>query len=178
RELVLVGSQDLRVEVRLLGLAHLAGLRVDRLLLLLDRLRLQLLLQLRRQDQLEDPKGGRVGVEIDARVLGGVRRLLVRRQQRILQRRHQGVGVDSLLLFEAPDRIDDLATHLAPSSGLMWLDTRLDRRIRDSGISTSPASAARRTRRSSAAVSVPVKLRCPSIASRVLTLTRRPMKRR
>ena len=112
-DLVLVGGQQLRVELRLLGLAELAGLRVDRLLLLLDRLRHQLLLQLRRQDQLEDAEIGGVAVEVDAGVLGGARRLLVRGQQRVLQRRHQGLGIDPLLLLEAPDRLDDLAAHRA-----------------------------------------------------------------
>ena len=118
RDLVLVGGHDLRVELGLLGLAHLARLGVDRLLLLLDRLRHQLLLELRRQDQLEDAEVRGVAVEVDAGVLGGARRLLVRGQEGVLERRHQGLGVDPLLLLEALDRLDDLTAHLAPSSGV------------------------------------------------------------
>ena len=176
-DLVLVGGDQLRVELGLLGLAELAGLRVDRLLLLLDRLRHQLLLQLGRQDQLEDAEVGGVAVEVDASVLGRLRRLLVRGEQGVLEGAHQGLGVDPLLLLEAPDGLDDLAAHLAPSS-VLWSGTRFERRIPASGISISPASALIRTRRWSASVSVPVKLRWPSIASRVRIRTRRPLKRR
>ena len=141
RDLVLVGGQELRVELWLLGLAELARLRVDRLLLLLDRLRHQLLLQLGRQDQLEDAEVGGLAVEVDARVPGRPRRLLVRRQQCVLERRHQRLGIDPLLLLEAPDGLDDLAAHRAPSSGIEWSGTRFERRMRASGISTSPMPA-------------------------------------
>ena len=80
-------GEHLGVDLGLLGLAHLAGLRVDRLLLLLDRLRDELLLELRRQDQLEDAEVRGVAVHVDARVLGGAGRLLVGGQERVLERR-------------------------------------------------------------------------------------------
>src|SRR5204862_738186 len=160
---------------RLLGLAELTGLGIDRLLLLLDRLRHQLLLQLRREDQLEDPKVGRLPVEVDAGVLGRPGSLLVGREEGVLQRSHERLGVDPLLLLEALDRLDDLAAHLATSRWLRCSGTRLERRIPERGISTSRTPASTRTPRSSAAVSVPVKLRWPSIDSRVRTRTRRPM---
>ena len=70
-DLVLVGLEHLGVELGLLGLAQLAGLGVDLLLLLLDRLRHELLLQLGGQDQLEDAEVGGVAVEVHARVLRG-----------------------------------------------------------------------------------------------------------
>ena len=75
-DLILVGAQHLGVELGVLRLAELSGLGIDLLLLRLDRLREQLLLELRRQDQLVDAEVGGVAVEIDARVLGCARLFL------------------------------------------------------------------------------------------------------
>ena len=110
-DLVLVRGKDLGVELGLLGLAQLTGLGVDLRLLLLGGLGEQLLLQLGRQDQLEDPEIGGVAVEVDAGVLGRARRLLVGGEQGVLERRHERLGVDALLLLEDLDRVDDLAAH-------------------------------------------------------------------
>ena len=160
--LVLVGRQDLGVELGLLGLAQLARLGVDRRLLLLGDLGEQLLLQLGRQDQLVDAEVGGVAVEVDARVLGRAGALLVGGQQRVLERRHQRLGVDALLLLEAVQGLDDLATqaHPPPNSGI-----RLERRMSSSGMRTASPSDSSETLSSSASVSVPVKLRCPAIGS-------------
>ena len=155
-DLVLVGSQHLRIELGVLRFAQLARLRVDLLLLLLGRLVEQLLLQFGRQDQLEDAEVRGIAVEVDARVLGGAGGLLVRGEQGILERLHQRLGIDPLLLLQPPDRLYDLATHASPpeSSG-----TRFERRMPVSGMVTSRAPSSTETLASSAALSVPVKLR-------------------
>ncbi len=108
-DLVLVGGQHLGVELGVLGLAKLARLGVDLLLLLLGDLLKELLLELSGQDQLEHPEVSGVAVQVDAGVLGRAGRLLVGGEERVLERRHQGLGVDPLLLLEAPDGLNDLA---------------------------------------------------------------------
>src|SRR5262249_31758882 len=123
--------------------------------------------------QLEYPEVGGVAIEVDAGVLRGAGGLLVGGKQRVLERRHQRVGVDSLLLFEDLDGLDDLATH-----GLTSSATRFERRIAVSGIVRSRSGSRSETAASSAARRVPVKLRWPSIGSRVRTRARRPRKRR
>ena len=111
-DLVLVRSDHLRVELRVLGLAHFAGLGVDLgLLLQLGGLGQQLLLQLRRQDQFEDAEVAGFVVEVDAGVFGGAGGLLVGREQGVLEGVHQLVGGDSLLLLERFDCVDDLFAH-------------------------------------------------------------------
>ena len=113
-DLVLVGGDHLRVELGLLGLFQLAGFGVDLalfVLLGLGRLGQQLLLQLGRQDQLEDAEVAGLVVEVDARVLGRPGRLLVGREERVGERVHQLVGGDALLLLERLDCFDDLFAH-------------------------------------------------------------------
>ena len=106
----------------ILGLAHLPRLRVDlRLLLGLGRFGQELLLQLRGQDQFEDAEVAGLVVEVDAGVFGGAGSLLVGGEQRVLERIHQLVGGDSLLLLERFDCLDDLLAHWGDSlvSGLV-----------------------------------------------------------
>ena len=115
-DLVLVGGDHLRVELGVLRLFHLAGLRVDLgLLLQLGGLGQQLLLQLGRQDQLEDAEVAGFVVEVDARVFGRAGRLLVGREEGVLEGVHQLVGGDSLLLLERFDCVDDLFGHWGDS---------------------------------------------------------------
>ena len=114
RDLVLVGGDHLRVELGILGLAQLARLGVDLALLLFlrfGRLGQQLLLQLGRQDQFEDPEVAGLVVEVDACVFGGAGRLLVGREKGVRERVHQRVGGDPLLLLESLDCVDDLLAH-------------------------------------------------------------------
>ncbi len=173
-DLVLVRGEDLRVELGVLGLAKLAGLGVDDGLLLLGDLGEELLLELGRQDQLEDAEIGGLAVEIDTRVLGRAGALLIGGEQGILERRHQRLGIDALLLLETLQGLDDLATQaITSNSGI-----RLERRISLKGMRTASPSISIATLSSSASASVPVKLRCPSIGSLVRTLTWRPTKRR
>src|SRR5581483_3097407 len=175
RDLVLVRSQDLGIELRLLRLAELTRLGVDLRLGLLGGLRLQLLLQLRRQDELEDPEVGRVAIEVHARVARRPRSLAVGGEKRVLERRHERLRVDPLLLLQGLDGVDYLAAHRPTSSNS---GTRLERWMPASGIVTAPSPGSTSTASALAAVSVPVKLRRPPIASRVRTRTRRPTKRR
>ena len=90
-DLVLVGGEDLGVELGVLRLLQGAGGGIDLGLLALDDLRQQLLLQLGGQDQLEDAEVRGVAIEVDACVLGSAGLLLVCGEQRILERRHQGL---------------------------------------------------------------------------------------
>ena len=110
-DLVLVLGKLLEIDLGLLRLAHLTRLRIDRLLLL-DRLLDELLLQLGRDDQLEDTKIGGLAVHLDAGVLGGVRRLLVRGQQRVLEGEHELLRGDSLLALQSLYCLDYLLAHL------------------------------------------------------------------
>ena len=109
-DLVAVLGQLLGVDLGLLGLAQLARLRVDRALLL-DRLLDELLLELRRDEQLEHAEVGRVPVHVDARVLGGAGSLLVGGEERVLEREHQLLGRDALLFLERLDGLNDLLGH-------------------------------------------------------------------
>jgi hypothetical protein len=171
-DLVHEGLETLGLELLLGGLAALARLGVDAgaggldlghrlagrlrglggLQLLLELLVEQALLEILRDHQLVDAEVRAAVVELDLRVLRGSRGLLVRGQQRILKRVHQGVGGDPLLLLEHLDGVDDFLGH-ATSSG-----TRFERRTLCNGMVTAPSGASRLTRSSSAAVSVPVKL--------------------
>jgi hypothetical protein len=117
RDLILVGSDHLRVQLGILGLAHFAGLGIDLgLLLQLGGLGQQLLLQLRRQDQLEHQVLTGFVVEVDPRVFSRARGLLVRREEGVLEGVHQLVGGDSLLCLERFDRVDDFLAHWGDSS--------------------------------------------------------------
>ena len=136
-DLVLVLSQALLADLGRLGLHQLARLGVDLGLagLLLDLVE-QLLLEVGRQDQLVDPEVPGVVLHVHARVAGGARRLLVGREQSVLEGLHQPVGRDALLALEHADGLDDLLRHCDPSS------TRWLRLISEYGIETTPVSAA------------------------------------
>ena len=102
-------SRELRgVDFRFLGLAHLARLGVDRRSLV-DRLDDQVRLEALGDDQFDDAEVGGLAVHFDARVLGRAGLLLVGRQQRILERDHQLLGLDALLARERVHGIKDLA---------------------------------------------------------------------
>ena len=75
------------------------------------RLDQQLLLELRRDLQLPDLEVAAVAVHLDLRVAGRPGRLLVRRQQRVLERLHQLLAGDVLLGGEAAYGLDDLSRH-------------------------------------------------------------------
>ena len=98
-------------------------------------------------------------VHLHARVLRRPGRLLVGRQERVLEGRHQAVGGDALLALEDSDGLDDLLGHRSPSSRLLRL-------ISEYGIDTTPSSAATVTSSSLAPTSSPVKLLWPSLGSR------------
>src|SRR6185436_3136344 len=171
-DLVAVLHEPLLVDLRRLGVDHLARLRVDGRLpgLLLDLVE-ELLLQVRRKQQLVHAEVTAAAVHLNARVLRRSGRLLVGRQKRVLQRRHQAVGGDSLLALEDPDGLNYLLGHRSPSS-------RLLRFISEYGIVRTPVSAAIVTSSSLAPTSSPVKLLWPSRGSRRRTRARRPRKRR
>ena len=73
-------------------------------------------LDVRRQLDREDAEVALLAVELDHGVARRARRLLVGREQRVLQRLDQRVGLDSLVSFELLDELDDLSAHLLPSS--------------------------------------------------------------
>ena len=149
-DLVAVLHQPLLIDLGRLGVDQLAGLRVDgRLARLLLDLVEQLLLEVGRQDQLVDAEVAADAVDLDARVLGRLGRLLVGREERVLQRRHQAIGGDPLLALEDADGLDDLLGHPSPSSRLLRL-------ISEYGIATTPSSAATVTSSSDAPTSSPV----------------------
>ena len=97
-----------RVDLRLLGLAHLARLGVDRRALV-DRLDDQVRLEALGDDQFDDAEVGGLAVHLHARVLGRAGLLLVGGQQRVLERDHQLLGLDALLARERVHRFKDLA---------------------------------------------------------------------
>ena len=112
-DLVLELGQLLEVELGLGRRAQLPGLRVDGRLLVGD-VDDHLVLDLLRDEQLEDDEVARLAVHLDERVLGRARRLLVRGEQRVLERQHQLLGGDGLLGGEAADGLEDLPRHVAP----------------------------------------------------------------
>ena len=107
-DLVAVLLELRRVDLRILGLAHLARLGVDRRALV-DRLDDQVRLQALGDDQLDHAEVGGLAVDLDARVLRRAGLLLVGRQQRVLERDHQLLGFDALLARERVHRVQDLA---------------------------------------------------------------------
>ena len=121
-DLVAVLHQPLLVDLGRLGVDHLPRLGIDGGLagLLLDLVE-QLLLEVGRQQQLVHAEVAARAVHLHARVLRRIRRLLVGRQERVLQRRHQAVRGDSLLALEDADGLDDLLGHRSPSSRLLRL---------------------------------------------------------
>src|SRR5262249_34220789 len=96
-------------------------------------------------------------------------RLLVGREERVLQGAQEDVAVDALLLLEHGDGLDDLLRHQRSST--RWL-----LRTSPNGIWTSAGapSTASEMPVSSAPRSTPVKVRRPSTGSCVLTATVRP----
>ena len=165
--------EPLRVELGLLRLAHLARLGVDRRLagLLLD-LGEQLLLEVGRQQQLEDAEVAAVAVHVDARVLGRARASSCRptgARPRAPSIRRSAEMPFSRSRTGRPRRSP--WTFRSPSSRLLRLMSAY-------GIDTTPSSAATVTSSSLAPTSSPVKLLCPSRGSRVRTRARRPRKRR
>src|SRR6201996_8798940 len=95
-DLVLVRGDHLRVELGVLRLFQFAGLRVDFrfAFLLLGGFGEEFLLQLGGQDQFEDQEVTGLVVEVDPRVFGRARGLLVGREEGVLERVHQLVGRD------------------------------------------------------------------------------------
>ena len=110
--------------------------RLGRLELVLELLVEQLLLELLGHDQLEDPEVGAAVVELDLRVLGRARGLLVGGEQGVGECIHQRVGGDPLLLLECPDGVNDLLGHAATS---VRPSSRFERRTASSGIVTVPS---------------------------------------
>ena len=93
----------------------LAGLLLEPLELLeraLARLVEQPLLEVRGQLDREDAEVALV-VELDGRVAGRARRLLVGGEQRVLERRDERALLDALLALDLADRLDDLLAHLS-----------------------------------------------------------------
>ena len=96
-------------------------------------------------------------VELDRRVAGRARSLLVGGEQRVLERGDERRAVDSLLLLDDVNGFDDLAGHPVPSS------STFPRTIASYGISTgsSLSAATSRSERSPTATSSPRKLLPP-----------------
>ena len=109
-DLVAVLSELLGIDLRVFGLAQLAGLGVDRALLLY-RLLHELLLELRGNEQLEHAEVRGVAIHVHPRVLGGARCLFVVGEERVLEREHQLLSRDALLLLERLDGLNDLLGH-------------------------------------------------------------------
>src|SRR5262249_60188013 len=76
-------------------------------------------------------------VQLDDGVARGAGGLLVRREERVLERRDQRVAFDALVPLELVDELDDLPAHRPSFSSI-----RLPRTISPYGMSTSPPSAA------------------------------------
>ena len=107
-DLVAVFGELGRVDFRFLGFAHLPRLGVDGRFLV-DRLDDQVRLQALGDDQLDHPEVGGLAVHFHARVLGRAGLLLVGGQQRVLERDHQLLGLDSLLARQRVHRLKDFA---------------------------------------------------------------------
>src|SRR5215211_5399615 len=74
----------------------------------------QPLLDVRGQLDREDAEVAAV-VEVDRRVPRSTRRLLVRREQRVLERLDERAALDPLLALDLAERFDDLLAHVYPS---------------------------------------------------------------
>ena len=169
-DLIAVLREALLVDLGRLGLAQLARLRVHlRLAQLLLHLVEQLLLELGGQDQLEHEEVTGLPVHLHAGVLRRAGRLLVGREERVLERLHQAVCRDALLALEHSHGLDDLLGHRA-SRRLLLL-------ISEYGIDTTPSSAATVTSASDAPTSSPVRFCWPSRGLRSRSLARCPRKR-
>ena len=94
-------------------------------------------LEVLRQLDREDAEVALV-VELDGRVPGGTRRLLVRSEQRVLECGDERAALDSLLALDLANGVNDLLAHaLVPSS------IRLARTISSYGMSIGPPSRRR-----------------------------------
>src|SRR3954452_1105563 len=169
-DLVLVLLELDRIDLRLLGLAHLPRLGVHGRLLV-NRLDDQMRLEALGDDQLGDDEVRGLGVDVDPRVLRRAGLLLVGRQERVLEGDAELVRGDALLARARAHGLQDLSGH-------GYSSTRLDRVMSPKGMATRPAGAAMVTSASQAPTSSPVNDLCPSCASRVRTRARRPRKRR
>ncbi len=107
-DLIAVFLELLRVDLRFLGLAHLARLGVDRGFLV-DRLDDQVRLQAFGDDQFDHAEVGRLAVHLHACVLGRAWLLLVGRQQGVLERDHQLLRLDPLLARQRVHGFQDFA---------------------------------------------------------------------
>src|SRR5436190_292792 len=169
-----VGPVDLEVLVLDEHMRAFAGLLLGLLELgqhALARLLEQPLLDVWGQIDREDAEVALIAVELDHGVARRARRVLVRGEQRVLERLDQRVGLDSLVSFEFLDELDDLSAHFDPSS------IRLPRTIWSYGISTGCGSVARWTACASAPISSPLKRFRPAISAAVRSATLRPTKR-
>ncbi len=109
-----------------------------------------------------------VAVELDLRMAGRTRRLLVGSAERILERRDEDALLDALLLLDRLDALDDLLAHVVNPSSI-----RLARTMASYGMRSSPASPAASVSASSpASASSPRKRFLPLIGSSVRTDTR------
>src|SRR5205823_8689179 len=89
-------------------------------------------------------------IELDHRVARRARRLLVRSEECVLERRDQGVAFDALVPLELVDELDDLSTHVERPSSI-----RFPRTICAYGMSTSSPSTPTVTASSSARTTSP-----------------------
>src|SRR5207302_1505665 len=107
------------------------------------------------------------GVHLDGRVARRARRLLVGREQRVLERGDERTFLDALVALDLADRLDDLLAHLTPSrrSGSPARSTRTEcpcaRRLRPRA-RRRPAGRARPSVRSPAAAVSPSGMSSPS----------------
>src|SRR5205814_8045854 len=108
-------------------------------------------------------------VDLDRRMARRARRLLVGGKQRILEGGDECAALDAFLALDVPDCLDDLLSHLAPTSSI-----RFPRTIESYGMSTDSPSVLTVTLRSPAETTSPrTRLRscvrsvtCRPIASR------------
>ena len=107
-DLVLVLLELRRIDLGVGRLDHVARLGVVRRALV-DRLDDEVRLEALGDDELDDAEVGRLGVELDARVLRAIGLLLVGGEQRVLEREAELLGGDALLLCEHRHRIQDVA---------------------------------------------------------------------
>ena len=178
-DLVLVLGQLLGVDLRLLGLAQLARLGIDRALLL-DRLLDELLLELRREDQLEHAEVGRARgpcrrARTWRRPASSCRRRAARPRARASASRTRCPSRSRA--SERPRR-SPCSRGPPRSAARIARGSRFERRMRSCGIPTCPTRRPARRPRRRRPTSSPLKSERPSISSRVRTRTRRPRKRR
>jgi hypothetical protein len=112
-----VGPVDIEVVVRDQRVLTLPGLLLEPLELLelaLARVVEQTLFDVCRQLDREDAKVAAV-IHLDGRVAGCARRLLVRGEQRVLERGNERALFDSLVALDLANGLDDLLAHWATS---------------------------------------------------------------